>query len=158
MAESTPTVLPFTGRELGDGLAVDDGDVYATDSSGRRVIELNSGATTPTVLPFDADYTIAGLTVDNGDVYYFDFDQYWMSVPFDSIGQAPALDAIHKVTGGASVPVTLRFDNFRDPAVLHIENGAGYLVDGVRERVPNPLTTSTDPVAGAGSLELLFGS
>lgn len=156
--ESAPTVLPFGALELGGALAVDDGDVYTTDSSAKRVNKLASGAITPTVLPFEANHQIARLTVDNGDVYFFDFDQSWMSVPFGSLGQEPAMDAIRKVTAGTSTPVTLRFDTFRDPAVLHIENGEGYLVDGVQARVPTPLTIASSPAAGTGSLGLLLGS
>ncbi|MGF7121277.1 hypothetical protein [Rhodococcus sp. AG1013] len=60
-------------------------------------------------------------------------------------------------SSGDTAPVTLRFDGFRDPAVLSIDNGAAYLVDGVHERIPARL--STPPATGSlASLGPLFGS
>ncbi|CAM2792444.1 SMP-30/Gluconolactonase/LRE-like region domain-containing protein [Prescottella defluvii] len=154
--DSAPTVLPFGQLDRPVHLAAEDGSVYVAELSGNRVVELPSGTTTPVTLPFLADHQIAGLIVDNGDVYFLDFDSYWMSVPFGSLGQPPAEDTIRKVSAGESTPVALRFAGFRDPAVLSIENGSAYLVDGVGERVPTPLTTS--PTGGSGSLRLPFGS
>ncbi|MCL2535758.1 MAG: hypothetical protein FWE39_16495, partial [Nocardiaceae bacterium] len=155
--ESTPTALPFGELSVGGYLAVDDGNVYTTDSSGNHVIELPSGATTPTVLPFEATYAINGLTVDNGDVYFFDFNPNWISIPFGSLGPGTAGDAIRKVAAGTSTPVALRFDHFRQPAVLHVENGAGYLLDGVHQAAPQVLTPSGLSGGTGGSLSF-FGS
>ncbi|QBJ97652.1 hypothetical protein ERC79_18190 [Rhodococcus sp. ABRD24] len=155
--DSAATVLPFGEIGRPGHLAVENGNVFVADSSGKRVIELPSGATTPIILPFQAVHEIAGLTVDNGDVYFLDLEP-WISIPFGSLTQPPAADAIRRVPAGNATPITLRFDGFRDPAVLTIDNGAAYLVDGVRERIPTPLTTSPSPGSGAGSLGLLFGS
>ncbi|MDH6676154.1 hypothetical protein M2284_000342 [Rhodococcus sp. LBL1] len=155
--DSAPQVLPFGPLRNPRHLAVEDSNVYVVESSADRVIELPAGTSVPVVLPFRADHAISGLTVDSGDVYFFDVEP-WISVPFGSLTQPPADDAIRRVPAGGTTPVKLRFDSYRGPAVLHIENGAGYLVDGVQARVPTPLTTSPSPGSGAGSLGLLFGS
>jgi len=140
--ESTPTALPFGELAVGDQLAVDDGDVYATDSSGNRVVELPSGATAPTVLPFKTKNTITGLTVDNGDIYFSGLETGWVPIAFGSLTQAPPTDGIAKVyaDGNPAAAYKLNFSDFSEPAVLHIDNGQGYLVDGVHEAVPQVLT------------------
>ncbi|MDH6283479.1 hypothetical protein M2280_004727 [Prescottella agglutinans] len=157
--ESTPTVLPFGELSVGGHLAVDDGNVYTTDSSGNRVVELPSGATTPTVLPFKTNNTITGLTVDHGDVYFFDLESTWMSIPFGSLTQAPPADGIYQASAGSARAWKLQFGRFSEPAVLHIDNRKGYLVDGVHEAVPQVLTPFVlIDGTGGGSLGLPFGS
>ena len=50
---NTPTVLPFTGLNNPDGVAVDTaGNVYVTDTDNNRVVKLEAGSTSQTVLPF----------------------------------------------------------------------------------------------------------
>ncbi|WP_280764068.1 hypothetical protein [Prescottella agglutinans] len=156
--DSTPTVLPFGQLNSPTYLAIENGNVYVAEYNTDHVIELPAGASTPTTLPFTSTNRIYGLAVDNGDVYFFDMEASWIYLPFGSFTQKPPAEAVRKVAAGSTTPATLRFDRLREPAVLHIDNGVAYLVDGVHERVSTPLTTSPSTGSGNSSLGNLFGS
>ncbi len=66
--------LPFTGLSRPTGVAVDAaGNLYVTDSSNSRVVELASGSATPSVLPFTGLYRPTGVAVDAaGNLYVTD--------------------------------------------------------------------------------------
>ncbi len=50
---SNPTVLPFTGLNYPEGVAVDgQGSVYVADRGNNRVLKLAAGSNAQTVLPF----------------------------------------------------------------------------------------------------------
>jgi serine/threonine protein phosphatase PrpC/DNA-binding beta-propeller fold protein YncE len=68
------TVLPFTGLNPPDTLAVDSaGNVYITDSGNNRVLKLATGGGAPTVLPFTGLNEPDGVAVDAaGNVYVAD--------------------------------------------------------------------------------------
>ena len=68
-------VLPFTGLDYPEGVAVDGaGNVYVTDSGNKRVLKLAVGASTPTELPFTGLSNPEGVAVDGtGTVYVTDY-------------------------------------------------------------------------------------
>nr|3WW7_A Chain A, Pizza2 protein [synthetic construct]3WW7_B Chain B, Pizza2 protein [synthetic construct]3WW7_C Chain C, Pizza2 protein [synthetic construct] len=71
---NTQTVLPFTGLNTPNGVAVDSaGTVYVTDHGNNRVVKLAAGSNTQTVLPFTGLNTPNGVAVDSaGTVYVTD--------------------------------------------------------------------------------------
>ena len=73
---NTPTVLPFTGLNNPDGVAVDGaGNVYVTDSDNNRVVKLAAGSNEQTVLPFTGISVPWGVVVDGaGNVYVSEHD------------------------------------------------------------------------------------
>jgi serine/threonine-protein kinase len=73
---STQTVLPFTGLNGPDSVAVDTaGSVYVADYLNNRVVKLAAWSSTQTVLPFTHLALPRGVAVDTaGSVYVTDFD------------------------------------------------------------------------------------
>ena len=71
---NTQTVLPFTGLNRPDGVAVDTaGNVYVLDGKN-RVVKLAGGSNVQTVLPFTGLDGPDGMTVDTaGNVYVTDW-------------------------------------------------------------------------------------
>jgi sugar lactone lactonase YvrE len=76
---NTPTVLPFTGLDLSDGVintstgsvAVDAaGNVYVADTGNSRVLELAAGSSAQTVLPFRGPGKVEGVAVDSAGTVY----------------------------------------------------------------------------------------
>jgi streptogramin lyase len=105
---NAPTVLPFTGLDLSDGVintstgsvAVDHaGNVYVADTGNSRVLELAAGSSTQTVLPFRGPGKVEGVAVDSaGTVYVVDYsDSRLLKLPAGSHTQT-----VLPRTGGGS--------------------------------------------------------
>ena len=73
-APSVQTVVPFTGLTGPLGVAVDTaGNLYVTDVSNNRVLELAAGSATQSVLPFTGLNGPLDVAVDSaGNVYVTD--------------------------------------------------------------------------------------
>ena len=64
-------MLPFTGLDRPDGVAVDTaGTVYVTDFGNNRVLKLTAGASSQTVLPFTGLSRPEDVAVDTGGNLY----------------------------------------------------------------------------------------
>jgi serine/threonine-protein kinase len=70
-APSGQTVLPFTGLNSPDAVAVDSvGNVYVADAGNNRVLEVSAGSNSPTELPFTGLGNPSGVTVDTTRAVY----------------------------------------------------------------------------------------
>jgi serine/threonine protein kinase, bacterial len=68
---SPATVLPFTGLNSPDDVAVDSvGNLYVVDAGNSQVLEMAAGSSGPTVLPFTGLGNPSGVTVDAARTVY----------------------------------------------------------------------------------------
>jgi serine/threonine-protein kinase len=94
-------VLPFTGLDLPQGVAVDSaGTLYVTDLGNNRVLKLPAGSATPTVLPFTGLNKPAGVAVDSGGTLYVGDDEH---------------GRVLKLAAGSATPTVLPFTGLSAP-------------------------------------------
>jgi serine/threonine protein kinase len=113
---SGQTVLPFTGLNRPDGVAVDTtGNLYVTDSKNNRVVELAAGSATQAVLPFTGLNHPDGVAVDTaGNLYVTD----------------SANNRVVKLPAGSSTPAVLPFTGLNDPEGVAVDAAGNlYVVD-----------------------------
>jgi serine/threonine protein kinase, bacterial len=105
-------VLPFTGLDLPEGVAVDStGNVYVTDSNHARVLKLGAGATTQAVLPFTGLSLPNGVAVDSaGDVYVL------------AAGLYGANYRVLKLAAGGTTPAELPFTGLKAPEGMAVDS------------------------------------
>ena len=115
-------VLPFTGLNKPDGVAVDGaGNLYVADFYNNQVLKLAAGTTAPTVLPFTGLSNPAGVAVDGvGNLYVTDYGN----------------NRVLKLAAGTTTQVVLPFTGLRDPELVAVD-GAGdlYVTDYLNNRV-----------------------
>ncbi len=157
------TVLPFTGLNKPDGVAIDaTGAVYVADYDNNRVLKLEAGSGQQTVLPFTGLNEPRGVAVDAaGATYVVDsgnnrvlklapgspqtelpFVGLWtpFGVAVDSAGAVYVTDQGHgrvlKVAARSTAQVELPFTGDRYPQSVAVDSrGAVYVTDGSNRRV-----------------------
>src|ERR1700739_4088817 len=113
-APSVQTVVPFTGLTGPLGVAVDTaGNLYVTDVSNNRVLELAAGSATQSVLPFTGLKSPQGVAVDAaGDVYVADWGNH----------------QVVKLAAGSSTQSVLPFTGLTGPFGVAVDTArAGYV-------------------------------
>jgi serine/threonine protein kinase, bacterial len=127
-SSSTPayrpqTVLPFTGLDLPNGVAVDSsGTVYVTDNTNSRVLKLAAGSNTQTELPWLGRFDWPG------------------GVAVDTAGNAYVTDtgnsSVVKLTPGSSAPTVLPFTGLHNPGGVAVDTaGNVYVAENQDNRV-----------------------
>jgi serine/threonine-protein kinase len=131
--QPSQVVLPFTGLNHPDGVAVDGaGNLYVADRGNSRVLKLAAGATTPVVLPFTGLSSSGGVAVDGaGDLYVTDYGN----------------DRVLKLAAGATTPVVLPFTGLAWPEGVAVD-GAGnlYVTNYANNQVLKLAAGTTTPV------------
>ncbi len=114
--------LPFTGLRNPGSVAVDtSGDIYITDSSNDRVLELRAGSSTPIELPFTGVHDPTDVAVDTiGNVYVTEYTN----------------NRVAKLAAGSSTPIELPFTGLNNPAGVAVDTaGDVYVTDRSNNRV-----------------------
>jgi serine/threonine protein phosphatase PrpC/sugar lactone lactonase YvrE len=155
-APPAQTVLPFTGLNPPDTLAVDTaGTVYIADTGNNQVLKLAPGSPTPTPLPFTELNQPGSVAVDTaGNVYVVDFgNNRVLKLPAGSGTQTPlpftglnsphdvAVDAagnlyvadsgnnrVLKLAPGSSTPTPLHFTGLSYPQGVAVDSAVDVYV------------------------------
>ena len=114
-------VLPFTGLDGPDGVAVDTaGNVYVTDATNARVVKLAAGSSTQTVLPFTGLNDPHGVAVDTaGNLYVTDRDN----------------NRVLKLAAGSSTQTVLPFTGLAKPTGVAVDAAGNLYVTDMDNRV-----------------------
>jgi DNA-binding beta-propeller fold protein YncE len=118
---TSQTVLPFTGLNYPEGVAVDgQGSVYVADRGNDRVLMLAAGSTTSTVLPFTDVAVPWGIAVDNaGDVFVTEHDG----------------NQVLKLPTGSNTPTVLPVTELNNPLGVAVDNAGNiYVADRGNDR------------------------
>lgn len=85
----TETVVPFTGLQRPEGVAVDkEGSIYVTDTSANKVVKLPAGSARQIELPFTGLQNPSNISVDaTGSVYVADLGQVRISNGYEGRGR-----------------------------------------------------------------------
>ena len=136
----TQVVLPFTGLDNPQGVAVDaKGDVYVTDSGNNRVLELAAGSTSQTVALFAGLNHPEGIAV--GDAGDLDVTE-------------PADNRVLELTAGSTSPTLLPFTGLAKPTGVAVDSRdpdndrAVFVTDSAHNRVLE-LSRAFDQPGGA---------
>ncbi|MGH3633429.1 MAG: serine/threonine-protein kinase PknD [Mycobacterium sp.] len=137
---SNQTVLPFTGLNNPDGVAVDStGNVYVTDALNNRVVKLVAGSSTQQVLPFAGLHDPGGVAVDStGNIYVAD-------------GDSNSNYRVVKLVAGSSTQQALPFAGLNGPQGVAVDSSGNIYVadaDWVNSQV-------VELVAGSSTQQML---
>ncbi len=168
----TQTVLPFTGLDHPQGVAVDTaGTIYVTNLKNNRVVMLAAGSTTQTVVPFTGLSTAVGVAVDTaGSVYVTDSNNnrvvqlaagsntqivppftgldFPNGVAVDRAGSVYVTDdgndRVVMLAAGSTTPTVLPFTGLEYPQGVAVDSaGSVYVTDGGNGRVVKLAAGST---------------
>jgi sugar lactone lactonase YvrE len=145
MAAAGPVqvTLPFTGLGYAQGVAVDAGDVFVTDTDNNQVLELPAGSSTSQALPFANLNSPWGVAVDAaGDVYVVDQGN-------DRVVELPA---------GSSTQRVLPFSGLHYPWGVAVDSaGDVYVSDGYDRVLELPAGSSTQQLVPFTGLQTPTG-